>query len=96
VAKGRMVSRIEEAVRRDIGGDEQEITSMETRHRNIRFKHLLLPLWLSSFRYKDKVYRFMVNARTGESSGERPYSKAKIGMTIASVLFALVLLIWIL
>jgi hypothetical protein len=95
-AKLRMVSRIEDAIREDIGGDEQEITSMETRHYNIRFKHLLLPLWLSSFRYKEKIYRFIVNARTGESTGERPYSKAKIGMTIASVILGLILLVWIL
>ena len=30
------------------------------------FKHILLPLWLSAYHYRDQSYRFMVNARTGE------------------------------
>jgi hypothetical protein len=38
----------------------------------------MLPIWLSSYRYKEKVFRFLVNGRTGEVQGERPYSWIKI------------------
>ncbi|HVI00236.1 MAG TPA: hypothetical protein VM869_16075, partial [Enhygromyxa sp.] len=50
----------------------------------------LLPLWISSFRYDDKVYRFVVNARTGEIAGERPYSKLKIAMAIIAAILVIV------
>ncbi|HEB11175.1 MAG TPA: hypothetical protein ENI06_08190 [Spirochaetales bacterium] len=66
------------AVERDIGGDEQIINTMNVTYRDITFKHLLLPIWISAFKFKDKVYRFLVNARTGEVQGERPWSWLKI------------------
>ena len=33
---------------------------------------------MSSFRYREKVFRVVVNARTGEVAGDRPYSGWKI------------------
>ena len=77
-AKGRMQPVIEESIRRDIGGDVQQIHSMNTQYDDITFKHLLLPLWISAYKYKNKTYRFTVSARTGEVQGERPYSAWKI------------------
>jgi hypothetical protein len=65
-------------IRSDIGGDEQRIHSHSTDYSDITFKHILLPIWISSYRFKEKVYRFLVNARSGEVQGERPYSWIKI------------------
>jgi hypothetical protein len=93
LAQDRMEGDIRQAVRRDIGGDTQVITSLRIRHRKVGFRHLLLPLWISSFRYQDKVYRFAVNARTGKISGERPYSVVKIALAVAAGL-AIAGLIW--
>ncbi|MCP5426509.1 MAG: hypothetical protein H6970_15800 [Gammaproteobacteria bacterium] len=72
-------------VRNDIGGDEQRIHSVQTRHERITFKHVLLPVYLAAYRYKDRVYRFVVNARTGEVQGERPYSAVKIALFVLAV-----------
>jgi DNA-directed RNA polymerase subunit RPC12/RpoP len=79
-AKEIMTDAIRHDVRRDIGGDEQRIHSIRTQHDDVTFKHLLLPTWISAYRYKDKVYRFLVNARSGEVQGERPYSWVKIAL----------------
>jgi len=79
-AKGVMDIEIRHSVERHIGGDEQRISSLKTQHSNITFKHILLPVWLSTYRYKNKVYRFLVNARTGEVQGERPWSWVKIAL----------------
>lgn len=92
VARGRMASSIRRTIEADIGGDEQRILSSATRHENVTFKHLLLPIWISSFRYGDKVYRFLVNARSGEISGERPYSAVKIALAVIAALIVLVVL----
>ncbi|MEM7182972.1 MAG: hypothetical protein AAF518_18825 [Spirochaetota bacterium] len=83
IAKEKMDGPIRESIRRDIGGDEQRINSMNVDYSDTTYKHLLLPLWISSFRYSEKVYRFVINARTGELSGERPWSWIKI--TLASI-----------
>lgn len=77
-AKELMWPPIRSDIHRDIGGDEQRISSHSTDYNNVTFKHILLPIWISSYRFNDKVYRFLVNARSGEVQGERPYSFWKI------------------
>lgn len=81
-AKAIMDVTIRATICSDIGGDEQRIHSVDTRHSDISFKHILLPVWLSAYRYHDKAYRFMVNARTGEVQGERPWSWIKITLAV--------------
>ncbi len=82
IAKTRMEDPIRSSIRRDIGGDEQQIHTVKTQYDNITFKHILLPIWISSYRYKNKVYRFLINGRTGEVQGERPWSAWKITFAV--------------
>lgn len=82
VAKTIMQEQIEATIRADIGGDEQRISSTRTAYANITFKHLLLPVWVSAYRFRNRVYQFLVNARTGEVTGQRPYSYWKIASAI--------------
>lgn len=82
IADQRMEPKIRQRIYSDIGGDEQRINWMSVKHDGVTFKHVLLPLWMSSFRYGDKVYRVTVNARSGEVAGERPYSWFKILMLV--------------
>lgn len=85
-AKVKMQHSIETAIRRNIGGDQQQITSTNTRYLHTTYKNILLPIWLASFEWKGKTYRYAVNAQSGKVSGERPYSWLKIFFTITSVL----------
>lgn len=45
---------------------------------DVKFKHILLPVWMSSYAYKKKVYQFMVNGETGKIAGKAPVSARKI------------------
>lgn len=85
-AKQRIDAAIDADVRSRIGGDEQRVSTITTRHNAITFKHLLLPVWLLAYRYKGKSYQVAVNAGTGEVQGERPYSWVKITLTLLGVL----------
>ena len=89
IAKEKIQSTIDNAIRQDIGGNHQRVHSKNTDYNNITFKHTLLPLWISSFRYRDKSFRFLINARTGKTKGDRPYSTGKIAATIISGIIAL-------
>jgi hypothetical protein len=95
LAKKIMEAAIHSETKRRIGGDEQRVHSINSRFDAITFKHLLLPLWLLVYRYKDKSYRVFINAGTGEVQGERPYSWVKIlfavlaGLAVATGIFAL-------
>ncbi|RLD76495.1 MAG: hypothetical protein DRJ10_13480 [Bacteroidetes bacterium] len=85
-ARDKMKDIIREDVRRDIGGDRQTIDSMDTDFDAVTFKHILLPIWISAYRYNQKAYRFMVNGRTGEVQGERPYSWIKIALFVLMII----------
>ena len=85
---------IRQMVKHDIGGDEQRITQVNTRYSDISFKHLLLPVFVCAYHFKDKLYRFLVNGRTGEVQGERPWSWIKITALVLGI--AAVVLIGIL
>ena len=84
----RMDDVIKQDVRRDIGGDEQRISSVDTEHENERFKHLLLPIWMAAYMYQGKTYRFVVNGQTGKVQGERPWSAWKIAGAVLVVAIA--------
>ena len=57
------------------------------------FRHLLLPVWIGAYRFQDKVYQLVVNARTGEVQGERPYSAIKIVLLVVMVLAVILVLV---
>lgn len=88
-AKRKMESQIDASIRNDIGGDRQQIDSKKTVYSNIKFKLILLPVYLSSYTYRNKLYHFFVNGRTGKVTGSRPYSVIKITL---AVIFGLILL----
>jgi hypothetical protein len=94
-ATERMEEVIRGDIRRDIGGDRQQITSLSTRHGEITFKHVLLPMWICSYRYRDKVFRFLVNARTGEVQGERPWSWVKITLAVVAAVAVFLFFRWL-
>ncbi|SFR37504.1 zinc finger domain-containing protein, LSD1 subclass [Robiginitalea myxolifaciens] len=83
-------------IRRDIGGDTQRILDMDIGLDQETFKHILLPIYISSYRYKGKEYSFYVNGQTGKVHGSRPYSFWKIFLTVVGALLIFALLIFVL
>ena len=81
-AKQIMAGQIHQDVRCHIGGDEQKVDHISTRYEDITFKPILLPVWLCSYNYRNQKYQVLVNARTGEVQGARPYSRLKIAASM--------------
>lgn len=75
--------------RQDIGGDTQRVTNMNMRLSDETFKHILLPVYVSAYRYNSKEYNFFINGENGSISGKRPYSFWKI---FFAVIFGLIVL----
>jgi len=60
----------------------------------VAFKKLLLPVWIGSYRYKNKNYHIYINGQTGVTFGESPKSILKISimaMAVAAVAAAMIL-----
>ncbi len=79
-------------IRQDKGGDHQRMDAVKTSYDKVAFKHIRFPVRLSAYRYRDKIYRILINARTGELQGEPTYS----AWTIAAAVIAAVMVIAIL
>jgi len=81
-ARQIMDRQIANDIRRDIGGDRQRISNVDTAVSDVTFKHILLPVWLAAYKFNGKSYRFVVNGQTGKVQGERPWSVVKIAIAV--------------
>lgn len=88
IARTKMDRVIEGDVRRDIGGDVQQISSVDTALSAETFKHVLLPVWMAAYKYRGRSFRFIVNGQTGKVQGERPWSAWKIAFAVVLGLIA--------
>ena len=92
LAKKTILPTIRSDVRSDIGGDEQRIESLEISYREVTFKHVLLPVYAGAYQYNRKLFQIVVNGRTGEIQGDRPYSFWKIALLVVAVLVLIFLI----
>ncbi|MCS7291592.1 MAG: hypothetical protein RMI89_01270 [Gloeomargarita sp. SKYBB_i_bin120] len=93
-AKEKMDRVIESDICSDIGRDEQRILEKRTSYDAITFKHILLPVWLFSYRYRGRTYQVMGCGITGRIFGDRPISVWKVLLAILGALLALGIGIW--
>lgn len=89
VAKSIMEHQIKGYIEGDIGGDEQRILSTRTTFSKEGIRYVLLPVWLTSYKYNGKPYQIIINAFSGKVYGGRPYSVWKI---IGAILLGLMIL----
>ena len=75
--------------RQDIGGDTQRVNRMNIDLSEETFKHILLPVYISAYRYNGKEYNFFVNGENGIIYGSRPYSFWKIFFTVLLVVIVI-------
>jgi len=80
--------------RRDIGGDTQRVSSINMKLSEEKFKHILLPVYISAYQFKGKRYNFFVNGQSGAISGQRPYSFWKIFFFVLFILAILATIIY--
>jgi predicted RNA-binding Zn-ribbon protein involved in translation (DUF1610 family) len=73
-------------------GDTHSSLETRTEFSQINSDLCLLPIYILSYRYQDKVYRFLLNGQTGRFDGDKPVSGTRIAIVVAAVL-ALVLLV---
>ena len=66
---------------------------VDTQYGDVTFKLMLLPVWIACYLHAGKTYNILVNGRTGEVVGERPYSAAKIAAAVTAGIVLLVAII---
>ncbi len=92
-ATPQMDAAIRETVRRDIGGDQQRISSLDINWQKMTYKHVLLPIWLLTVIYQQRPFQVYINGVTGEVHGARPYSRVKIAVAVALAVLVVILVV---
>ncbi|MFA6730172.1 MAG: hypothetical protein WCR95_04175 [Eubacteriales bacterium] len=94
--RGKIKKNLEDSIKSHIKRTKHcnKVQSLKfsVNYSELKFKYLLLPVWMSSFRYKDKIYNFLVNGQTGKVGGKTPVSPLRVAVTAiiaAAALFAL-------
>ena len=77
---------IDSKIQREHGTSQTRFIQVNTRHQNVTYKYILLPVWISSFQYNGKLYHFMINGQTGKVSGQVPISWPKVILTIGALI----------
>lgn len=77
-AKMMIRNRERDACSALLDGDTQRGLNVSTSIIDPKWKHILLPVYVSSYMYRGKRYNFLVNGQTGEVQGEAPLSWLKI------------------
>ena len=88
--------REQQNVAAHLPGDTSRRLSVSTGFSDINSDLILLPVYLLSYSYKNKLYRFMVNGQTGKVAGDKPLSWRRIAAAVgaaAGLVLIVVLLI---
>ena len=83
-AKKRIDSQMEELAMEDIlaDADEARVNSLKSTYSEVKYKLTLLPMYLSSFTYKNKAYHVLVNGENGRCGGEAPVSPWRVALAV--------------
>jgi hypothetical protein len=67
----------------DVPGDTQRFLRVENRVTDVRWKHVLLPIWALHYRWRGKDWSVLVHGVTGRVHGDAPLSVWKVLAAVA-------------
>ena len=71
--KNEAINDIKNFIRRDYGRDIQNL-KVEANFLDVKYNYLYVPLYVTSYNYKDKDYYCYINGQTGKINGKAPKS----------------------
>lgn len=95
IAKEQMDNTIRKAIIDKYHADVVGSLDVFTNYNNIKFRYTLLPLWVCAYKFKEKLYRFIVNGRTGKSTGKTPVSPVRVSLAVLLGIGIIALIAWL-
>jgi len=80
--RSKLRSNIDRYIKSKWRCDRTSNIKFSTVYDNITYKYILVPVWISSFKFKDKVYQFAVNGQTGKVGGKAPVSAFRVILAV--------------
>jgi hypothetical protein len=82
IAEGEFRNREINSISRMMPGDTFSGLQVQTNFDLNEIDLMMLPVHILSYRYRDRVYRFLVNGQTGRFAGEKPISGIRVAIAI--------------
>ncbi len=84
-AKNRIDSDLRNRILSQYNYDRVAYLNVSTTHDNVKYKYIMLPIYVGNYKYGKKVYNFFVNGSTGKVYGKTPVSFWKVLFTVLGV-----------
>ena len=68
--------------------------NVNTTFNNIKYKYVLIPIWIGTYKYSNKSYRFISNGETGKITGKLPVSVVKVSILVLIILAVVAVLMY--
>ncbi len=88
-AKERIIASQQARCAGDVPGDTHRSLRVANQLSDVRWKHILLPIWTLAYRHEGKSYTVLIHGQTGRVEGHAPISALKILVLIVVVAVAL-------
>jgi hypothetical protein len=85
-ARHRMREETRRACRDQASSSKVRNFSMTLDFTDESWRYVLLPVYLTTYRYEDQPYQVMINGQTGVVAGQRPVDWLKIWFVVAALL----------
>lgn len=80
------------AVAAFLPGDTHSQLQVRTQFSDVSSDLCLLPIYILSYQYQGKLYRFLLNGQTGKMDGDKPLSSTRIALAVIGGLIVIALI----
>ncbi len=94
-AKDKMDDKIRRGILSNYVYDRVAYLNVSSSHSDVKFKYVMLPVYVGNFNYKQKLYNFYVNGSSGKVYGKTPKSILKILLSVLIGVLAVAGVIWL-
>jgi predicted RNA-binding Zn-ribbon protein involved in translation (DUF1610 family) len=86
IAREEMREQAKHACYRDTGSSHVRNMQMTADFADERWRYILLPVYLASYRFDERTFQVMVNGQAGKVAGQKPVAWIRIWLAIAAAL----------
>ena len=86
VARNRMRERVKEQCKGQATNTKMRNFSMNMNFSNESWRYILLPIYLTTYKYNNKTWQVMIHGQNGTIAGQRPVDWQRIGLVILAML----------
>jgi len=85
LGKQRIAATQQARCSKDVPGDTQRNLAVHNTLSEIRWKHVLLPVWSLSYQFQGRPYSVLIHGQTARIVGEAPLSWLKIALLVGGI-----------